>query len=55
MALLKQVSATETAATHGKVFHGLRRTPEGMLYLTVLSVGFTCKMRDGFAEKLHLR
>ena len=34
MALLKQVSATETAATHGKVFHGLRRTPEGMLYLT---------------------
>ena len=36
MALLKQVSATETAATHGKVFHGLRRTPEGMLYLTTI-------------------
>ena len=37
MALLKQVSATETAATHGKVFHGLRRTPEGMLYLTSIN------------------
>ena len=37
MALLKQVSATETAATHGKVFHGLRRTPEGMLYLTTIN------------------
>ena len=37
MALLKQVSATETAATHGKVFHGLRRTPEGMLSLTSIN------------------
>mgnify|MGYP001198727705 CR=1 FL=1 len=50
MALLKELTSTETAAAHGKVFHGLRRTPEGMLYLTTINPNSSDKHDIQFSD-----